>query len=176
MLRTENVAVGLYLVRGTVACRVPQGQGRHGSNEIIKSELSSIGIVILRVFADAQNGRAGVLFSSSGTGAKPINRSKTPEIAMWRLLKRVRRGWSRSPLSASLPGSLTASDVLGSARLGFEATPVVDADHGVSESRSRRRRGRCCGLWKKHEGNGFAPEGICQACRARSIRRSQLVG
>ena len=80
------------------------------------------------------------------------------------------------PLCASLPGSLAAPDALGSARLGFEATPVVDADHGESESRSRRRRGRCCGLWKKHEGNGFAPEGICQAYRARSIRHSQLVG
>ena len=33
-------------------------------------------------------------------------------------------------------------------RSGFEATPVVDADHGVSESRSRQRRGRCCGLWE----------------------------
>ena len=30
-------------------------------------------------------------------------------------------------LSASLPGSLVASDALGSARSGFEATPVVDA-------------------------------------------------
>jgi hypothetical protein len=37
-------------------------------------------------------------------------------------------------LSASLPGSLAASDALGSARSGFEATPVIDADHGVSES------------------------------------------
>ena len=36
-------------------------------------------------------------------------------------------------LSASLPGSLAASDALGSARSGFEATPVIDADHGVSE-------------------------------------------
>jgi hypothetical protein len=79
-------------------------------------------------------------------------------------------------LSASLPGSLAASVALGSARLDFEATPVVDADHGESESRSRRRRGRCCGLWKQHMGNGVAPEGICAACRARSIRRSQLVG
>ena len=52
------------------------------------------------------------------------------------------------PLCASLPGSLAASVALGSARLDFEATPVVDADHGVSESRSRRRRGRCCGLWE----------------------------
>ena len=34
----------------------------------------------------------------------------------------------------------------------------------------------CCGLWEKHKGNGVAPEGICAACRARSIRRSQLVG
>ena len=50
--------------------------------------------------------------------------------------------------------------------IGFEATPVVDADHGESESRSRRRRGRCCGLWEKHKGNGVAPEGICAACRA----------
>ena len=80
------------------------------------------------------------------------------------------------PLSASLPGSLAASVALGSARLDFEATPVVDADHGESESRSRRRRGRRCGLWKQHMGNGVAPEGICAACRARSIRRSQLVG
>ena len=48
--------------------------------------------------------------------------------------------------------------------------------HVESESRSRRRRGRCCGLWGKHKGNGVAPEGICAACRARSIRRSQLVG
>ena len=53
---------------------------------------------------------------------------------------------------------------------------MVDADHGVSESRSRRRRGRCCGLWEKHKSNCVAPEGICAACRARSIRRSQLVG
>ena len=30
----------------------------------------------------------------------------------------------------------------------------------------------CCGLWEKHKGNGVAPEGICAACRARSIRRS----
>ena len=80
------------------------------------------------------------------------------------------------PLCASLPGSLAAPDALGSARLGFEATPVVDADHGESESRSRRRRGRCCGLWEQHKGNGVALEGICAACRARSIRRSQLVG
>jgi hypothetical protein len=72
--------------------------------------------------------------------------------------------------------ALAASDALGSARLGFEATPVVDADHGESESRSRRRRGRCCGLWEQHKGNGVALEGICAACRARSIRRSQLVG
>ena len=79
-------------------------------------------------------------------------------------------------LSASLPGCLAASYALGSARSGFEATPVVDADHGESESRSRRRRGRCCGLWEQHKGNGVAPEGICAACRARSIRRSQLVG
>ena len=79
-------------------------------------------------------------------------------------------------LSASLPGCLAASYALGSARSGFEAPPVVDADHGESESRSRRRRGRCCGLWEKHKGNGVAPEGICAACRARSIRRSQLVG
>jgi hypothetical protein len=79
-------------------------------------------------------------------------------------------------LSASLPGSLAASVALGSARLDFEATPVVDADHGESESRSRRRRGRCCGLWEQHMGNGVAPEGICAACRARSIRSSQLVG
>jgi len=42
-------------------------------------------------------------------------------------------------LSASLPGSLAASDALGLARLGFEATPVVDADHGESESHRRRR-------------------------------------
>ena len=28
-----------------------------------------------------------------------------------------------------------------------------------SESRSRRRRGWCCGLWEKHKGNGVAPEG-----------------
>jgi len=79
------------------------------------------------------------------------------------------------PLCASLSGSLAASIALGSARLDFEATPVVDADHGESESRSRRRRGRCCGLWEQHMGNGVAPEGICAACRARSIRRSQLV-
>jgi len=79
------------------------------------------------------------------------------------------------PLCASLPGSLAAPVALGSVRLDFEATPVVDADHGESESRSRRCRGRCCGLWKKHEGNGVAPEGICQACRPRSIRRSQQV-
>ena len=52
------------------------------------------------------------------------------------------------PLCASLSGGLAASVALGSARSGFEATPVVDADHGVSESRSRRRRGRCCGLWE----------------------------
>ena len=51
-------------------------------------------------------------------------------------------------LCATLPGCLAASVALGSARSGFEATPVVDADHGVSESRSRRRRGRCCGLWE----------------------------
>ena len=80
------------------------------------------------------------------------------------------------PLSASLPGSLAASVALGSARLDFEATPVVNADHGESESRSRGRRGRCCGLWEQHMSNGVAPEGICAACRARSIRRSQLVG
>ena len=43
------------------------------------------------------------------------------------------------PFCASLPGSLAASFALGSARLSFEATPVVDADHGESESRSRRR-------------------------------------
>ena len=39
-------------------------------------------------------------------GALPINRSQTPEIAMWRLLKRVRRGWSRVPIervAAGLP-------------------------------------------------------------------------
>ena len=42
--------------------------------------------------------------------------------------------FSMSRLSASLPGSLAASDALGLARSGFEATPVVDADHGVSES------------------------------------------
>jgi hypothetical protein len=42
--------------------------------------------------------------------------------------------FSKSRLSASLPGSLAASDALGLARSGFEATPVVDADHGVSES------------------------------------------
>ena len=53
---------------------------------------------------------------------------------------------------------------------------VVDADHGENESRSRRRRSRCCGLWEEHKGNGVAPEGICQACRRRSLRRSQLVG
>ena len=41
--------------------------------------------------------------------------------------------FSKSRLSASLPGSLAASDALGLARSGFEATPVVDADHGVSE-------------------------------------------
>ena len=80
------------------------------------------------------------------------------------------------PLCATLPGCLAAPYALGSARSGFEATPVVDADHGESESRSRRRRGRCCGLWEQHKGNGVAPEGICAACRARSIRRSQLVG
>ena len=36
MLRTENVAVGLYLVRGTVACRVPQGSsvGRPGERKL----------------------------------------------------------------------------------------------------------------------------------------------
>ena len=51
-------------------------------------------------------------------------------------------------LDASLPGGLAAPYALGSARSGFKATPVVDADHGVSESRSRRRRGRCCGLWE----------------------------
>jgi hypothetical protein len=45
-------------------------------------------------------------------------------------------------LSASLPGSLAASDALGSARSGFEATPVVDADHGKSKSHRRRRRGQ----------------------------------
>ena len=55
-------------------------------------------------------------------------------------------------LSASLPGSLAASDALGLARLGFEATPVVDADHGKSESHRRRRRGRCCGGGKVQEG------------------------
>mgnify|MGYP000884826757 CR=1 FL=1 len=44
-------------------------------------------------------------------------------------------------LSASLPGSLVASDALGSARSGFEATPVVDADHGKSESHRRRLQG-----------------------------------
>ena len=43
---------------------------------------------------------------------------------------------------------------------------MVDADHGESESRSRRRRGRCCGLWEKHKGNGVAPEGICAALAA----------
>ncbi len=47
--------------------------------------------------------------------------------------------WS---LCASLSGSLAASVALGSARLDFEATPVVDADYAESESRSRRRRGR----------------------------------
>ena len=41
---------------------------------------------------------------------------------------------SKGRARASLPGSLAASDALGSARSGFEATPVVDADHGVSES------------------------------------------
>ena len=40
-------------------------------------------------------------------------------------------GW---PLSATLPGCLAAPYALGSARSGFEATPVIDADHGVSES------------------------------------------
>ena len=39
----------------------------------------------------------------------------------------------------SLPGSLAASFAFGSARSGFEATPVVDADHGESESHRRRR-------------------------------------
>ena len=42
--------------------------------------------------------------------------------------------FSKGRARASLPGSLAASDALGSARSGFEATPVVDADHGVSES------------------------------------------
>ena len=42
--------------------------------------------------------------------------------------------FAKSRLSASLPGSLAASDALGLARSGFEATPVIDADHGVSES------------------------------------------
>jgi hypothetical protein len=79
-------------------------------------------------------------------------------------------------LARAVGDALAASDALGSARLGFEATAVVDADHGESESRSRRRRGRCCGLWEQHKGNGVALEGICTACRARSIRRSQLVG
>ena len=41
--------------------------------------------------------------------------------------------FAKSRLSASLPGSLAASDALGLARSGFEATPVIDADHGVSE-------------------------------------------
>ena len=79
-------------------------------------------------------------------------------------------------LHASLLGCLAASDSLDTACSGFEATPVVDADHGENESRSRRRRSRCCGLWEEHKGNGVAPEGICQACRRRSLRRSQLVG
>ena len=44
-------------------------------------------------------------------------------------------------LCALLPGCLAASVALGSSRSSFEATSVVDADHGESESRSRRRRG-----------------------------------
>ena len=67
------------------------------------------------------------------------------------------RALPRVLLARSLPGCLAASVALGSARSGFEATPVVDADDGVSESRSRRRRGRCCGLWEKHKANGVAP-------------------
>ena len=80
------------------------------------------------------------------------------------------------PLNASLPGSLAASVALGSARLDFEATPVVDADHGESESRSRRRRGRCCGLWEQHMGNGVAPEGICAACRSGALSKVLPMG
>lgn len=38
-----------------------------------------------------------------------INRSKTPEIAMWRLLKRVRRGWSRVPMVIPACRSRSAS-------------------------------------------------------------------
>jgi hypothetical protein len=77
-------------------------------------------------------------------------------------------------LARAVGDALAASDALGSARLGFEATPVVDADHGESESRSRRRRGRCCGLWEQHKGIGVAPEGICTACRARSINSTTV--
>ena len=40
-------------------------------------------------------------------------------------------------LHASLLGCLAASDSLDTACSGFEATPVVDADHGENESRSR---------------------------------------
>ena len=63
-------------------------------------------------------------------------------------------------VAAGLTAVWRHSYALGSARSGFEATPVVDADHGESESRSRRRRGRCCGLWEKHKGNGVG-------CRTR---------
>jgi len=74
-----------------------------------------------------------------------------------------------SHLSASLPGSLAASDTLGSARSGFEATPVVDADHGKSESHRRRRRGRCCGGGKVQEGAGH-PAGALRAADGASTR------
>jgi hypothetical protein len=72
-------------------------------------------------------------------------------------------------LSASLPGSLAASDALGLARSGFEATPVVDADHGKSESHRRRRRGRCCGGGKVQEGAGH-PAGALRAADGASTR------
>ena len=78
----------------------------------------------------------------------------------------------RAPFpGASLPGSLAASDTLGSARSGFEAAPVVDADHGKSESHRRRRRGRCCGGGKVQEGAGHlagalrAADGASTRCR-----------
>ena len=89
------------------------------------------------------NGHGGTRWSWKQGGELVLKAHLTPPFRKPRL--GPDEAW---PLCASLSGSLAAPYALGSARSGFEATPVVDADHGESESRSRRGRGRCCGLWE----------------------------
>jgi len=96
----------------------------------------------------------------------------------------LKTGLSAAPPNTTLQGcevrmEAAPTAVEGSVRYGGRKRSQRGtslAVHGESESRSRRCRGRRCGLWEKHKGNGVAPEGICAACRPRSIRRSQLVG